>query len=55
MLRLRHGARLVGDLAAYAAASRAWWVLPAGVLVVVLLALAVATGGAVPYAMYTLF
>ncbi|MCB1039773.1 MAG: hypothetical protein R2701_12935 [Acidimicrobiales bacterium] len=55
VLRLRYGLRLVGDLAAYTLAAKAWWVLPAVLLVVIGLALAVATSSAVPYALYTLF
>ena len=55
MTRLRHAAHLFGDVAAYTVAARAWWVLPVVITLVVVLALAAATGGAVPYAMYTLF
>lgn len=54
-MRIRHALHLFGDVTAYTVAARAWWVLPVVVTLVALLAVAAATGGAVPYAMYTLF
>jgi len=53
--RIRHAFHLVGDLAAYSVASRSWWVLPVVVTLIVVLAVAVVTSSAVPYAMYTIF
>jgi hypothetical protein len=53
--RIRHAFHLVGDLAAYSAASRSWWVLPVVLTLVVVLAVAVVTSTAMPYAMYTIF
>ena len=55
MLRIRHAARLGRDVIALAAVNRAWWVVPA-VLILVLVALTVvATQVALPYSVYTLF
>ena len=55
MLRLRHSARLVGDLFAYSMVNRTWWLAPL-VLILLGLTLVAAVGqAAVPYTMYTLF
>jgi hypothetical protein len=55
VLRARHLFHLFGDLVAYTVSTRAWWVLPVVAGMLVLMALAAASGAAVPYAMYTLF
>lgn len=55
MQRLRHAARLGGELVSYSVVNRAWWVVPV-VLLLTVVALAVAVGqAAAPYTLYTLF
>ena len=55
MLRARHFFRLSGDLLAYAAVNRAWWV-PALTLVLALAALLITIGqAAAPVTLYPLF
>lgn len=55
MLRLRHAGRLVGDLGAYARWNRAWWLLPAVLVLAAVVAAGTAAQSAVPVAVYTLF
>ena len=55
VLRARHFFRLSGDLLAYAAVNRAWWV-PALTLVLALAALLITIGqAAAPVTLYPLF
>lgn len=55
MQRLRHAARLGGELVSYSVVNRAWWVVPVALLLAVV-ALAVVVGqAAAPYTLYTLF
>jgi hypothetical protein len=55
VLRLRHGARLVGDLLAYSRINRVWWLPPLLVVLAVAVLLAAAGQAAVPVSVYTLF
>ena len=55
MQRLRHAARLGGELVSYSVVNHAWWVVPVALLLDVV-ALAVVVGqAAAPYTLYTLF
>jgi hypothetical protein len=54
VLRVRHGARMLSDVAWFARANRLWWLLPLIVLGLVGALAAGATQTAVPYAVYTL-
>jgi hypothetical protein len=53
--RLRHAARLGGELTAYAVVNRAWWIVPMFLLLGVVALAIVAGQAAAPYTLYTLF
>ena len=55
MSRLRHAARLGGELVAYSVVNRAWWVPPVVLLLMVVALAAVVGQAAAPYTLYTLF
>lgn len=55
MLRLRYSLRLAGDFSRYAQIYRAWWLLPAMVLIALALLTVSTTQVVVPYTVYTLF
>jgi hypothetical protein len=54
-LRVRHSARILGDLFSYARQNRAWWIIPLALILFGIVALGTASQAAVPYAVYTLF
>ena len=55
MRRVRHAARLGGELVSYSVVNRTWWVVPL-VLLLGVIALAIVVGqAAAPYTLYTLF
>lgn len=53
--RVRASVRFGGDLFAHAVLNRAWWVIPAGLLLVAAAAVGSATKLVVPSALYVLF
>lgn len=55
MLRLRHSALLVWQVAGYARLNRAWWLLLLLPLALLVLAVTATTQVVVPYTVYTVF
>ncbi len=54
-MRLRHSARLAGEVFLYAKVNRAWWIIPLLGLLVLAMVVVVVGQAAAPWTMYTLF
>lgn len=55
VLRLRHLARLSGELVAYAVVNRAWWVIPLTLILALATLLVIIGQAAAPVTLYPLF
>ncbi len=55
VLRLRHAARLAGNLVGYAVVNRVWWILPLVLLLGIAALLIVAGQAAAPVTLYPMF